>query len=79
MESNQNFDVFVSYSSKNKDIADAIVSDFEQNRIKCWYAPVMALTHSSPGMISLGAYQHLILFCSKSETIASAISLFFEE
>ncbi len=39
MESNQNFDVFVSYSSKNKDIADAIVSDFEQNRIKCWYAP----------------------------------------
>ncbi len=39
MESNKSFDVFVSYSSKNKDIADAIVTDFELNNIKCWYAP----------------------------------------
>ena len=32
-------DVFISYSSKNKNIADAIVADLEQNGIKCWYAP----------------------------------------
>ena len=32
-------DVFVSYSSKNKNIADAIVSDFEKHGIRCWYAP----------------------------------------
>ncbi len=32
-------DVFISYSSKNKNVADAIVSDFEQNGIRCWYAP----------------------------------------
>ena len=32
-------DVFISYSSKNKNIADAVVSEFEQNGIRCWYAP----------------------------------------
>ena len=32
-------DVFISYSSKNKNIADAIVADLEQNNVKCWYAP----------------------------------------
>ncbi len=32
-------DVFISYSTKNKNVADAVVSDFEQNGIKCWYAP----------------------------------------
>jgi len=34
-----NHDVFISYSSKNKNVADAIVGDFEQHGIKCWYAP----------------------------------------
>lgn len=33
------YDVFVSYSSKNKNVADAIVADFEQHGIRCWYAP----------------------------------------
>jgi basic membrane protein A and related proteins len=32
-------DVFVSYSSKDKVIADALVSAMENNRIRCWYAP----------------------------------------
>lgn len=32
-------DVFISYSSLNKNVADAVVSDFEQNGIRCWYAP----------------------------------------
>ena len=36
---NDNFDVFLSYSSVNKNIADAIVSEFESHDIKCWYAP----------------------------------------
>ena len=27
-------DVFISYSSKNKNVADAVVADFEQNGIK---------------------------------------------
>ncbi len=34
-----NVDVFISYSSKNKNVADAVVSDFERNGIRCWYAP----------------------------------------
>lgn len=32
-------DVFLSYSSLNKNVADAVVSDFEQHGIRCWYAP----------------------------------------
>ena len=32
-------DVFISYSSKDKLIADAICARMEQNGIRCWYAP----------------------------------------
>jgi hypothetical protein len=32
-------DVFVSYSSKDKIIADSIVASMEQNGVRCWYAP----------------------------------------
>lgn len=32
-------DVFISYSKKDKEIADAICSNLENNKIKCWYAP----------------------------------------
>ena len=39
MEDLGKVDVFISYSSKNKTVADAVVSDFEQNGIRCWYAP----------------------------------------
>ena len=32
-------DVFVSYSAKDKSIADTIVAALENNQIRCWYAP----------------------------------------
>jgi formylglycine-generating enzyme required for sulfatase activity len=32
-------DLFVSYSSKDKLIADSIVASMEKNNIRCWYAP----------------------------------------
>ena len=32
-------DVFISYSSKDKPIADAVVANLEQNNIRCWIAP----------------------------------------
>jgi ABC-type sugar transport system substrate-binding protein len=32
-------DVFVSYSSKDKAVADGIVASLERNNIRCWYAP----------------------------------------
>ena len=32
-------DIFVSYSSSNKPIADAVVATLERAQIRCWYAP----------------------------------------
>jgi formylglycine-generating enzyme required for sulfatase activity len=32
-------DIFISYSSKDKNIVDALVSNAENNNIRCWYAP----------------------------------------
>ena len=32
-------DIFISYSSKDKIIADAVVSRMESGSIRCWYAP----------------------------------------
>ena len=32
-------DVFISYSHKDKVIADAVCAHFEQNGLRCWYAP----------------------------------------
>lgn len=38
-EGDGKIDVFLSYSSKNKNVADAVVAEFEQHGIRCWYAP----------------------------------------
>lgn len=35
----QKFDVFISYSSKDKSIADAVVAAIENESVRCWYAP----------------------------------------
>lgn len=32
-------EVFISYSTKNKELADAVVKKLEENGIGCWYAP----------------------------------------
>lgn len=32
-------DVFISYSHKDKSVADAIVNHLENNNVRCWYAP----------------------------------------
>ena len=32
-------DIFVSYSTKDKTVADTIVASLEKNGIRCWYAP----------------------------------------
>ncbi len=37
--STQDFDIFVSYSSQEKSIADAVVAAHEGAGIRCWYAP----------------------------------------
>ena len=33
------YDVFVSYSTKDKNVADSIVVSLEKSNIRCWYAP----------------------------------------
>ncbi|MCJ7624118.1 MAG: toll/interleukin-1 receptor domain-containing protein, partial [Anaerolineaceae bacterium] len=33
------YDIFISYSSKDKIIADAVVAALEKNNMRCWYAP----------------------------------------
>lgn len=38
-DESKNYDVFVSYSSQDKVIADAVVAAHEQAGIRCWYAP----------------------------------------
>ncbi|MBO4750944.1 MAG: toll/interleukin-1 receptor domain-containing protein [Lachnospiraceae bacterium] len=38
-EKKGSYEVFISYSTKNKNVADAVVADFENNGIRCWYAP----------------------------------------
>lgn len=38
-ESRRNFDVFISYSSKDKKWADATCAILERHRIRCWVAP----------------------------------------
>ena len=37
--SNNNHDAFISHSSREKEIADAVVTVLEQSGIKCWVAP----------------------------------------
>ena len=38
-ESRRNYDVFISYSSKDKKWADATCAILERHRIRCWVAP----------------------------------------
>ena len=39
MDEGRQYDVFLSYSSKNRQTADAIVADLERHGVRCWYAP----------------------------------------
>ena len=36
---NYKHDVFISYSTKNSDVANKICHVLEQNNLKCWIAP----------------------------------------
>lgn len=39
MSSNRDHDVFISYSTKNSDVANKVCYVLEQNNLKCWIAP----------------------------------------
>jgi TIR domain len=40
-------DVFISYSTKDKNVADAVCAVLERNSIRCWIAP----RDVTPGMV----------------------------
>lgn len=56
------YDVFISYSSKDKAIADGIVSTLEQNNIRCWYAPRDIKPSEDWGMAIANAIQETNIF-----------------
>lgn len=66
--SKNKYDVFISHSSKNKNVADAICANFEQRRIKCWYAPRDIVAGESwPSAIKHGIEDSEILILVFSE------------
>jgi len=52
-------DVFISYSARNKETADALVAKLESNNIRCWFAPRDIL----PGMNWSGSIVEAIEAC----------------
>ena len=77
-------DVFLSYSSKNKNVADAVVAEFEQHGIRCWYAPRDIV----PGQEWVTAIHDAITACSlfvliytdssnESKQVANEVALAF--
>jgi formylglycine-generating enzyme required for sulfatase activity len=61
-------DVFISYSSHDKAVADAICSKLENNKIRCWIAPRDIL----PGDIYGKAIINAIVECSMMVVVFSA-------
>lgn len=55
-------DVFFSYSTKDKPIADAIVASLEQNNIRCWYAPRDIKPSDDWGKAITNAIEHSKVF-----------------
>ena len=77
-------DVFLSYSSMNKNVADAVVAELEQHGIRCWYAPRDII----PGQEWVSAIHDAITACSlfvliytdssnESKQVANEVALAF--
>ena len=77
-------DVFLSYSSLNKNVADAVVAELEQHGIRCWYAPRDII----PGQEWVSAIHDAITACSlfvliytdssnESKQVANEVALAF--
>jgi hypothetical protein len=65
-----NYDVFVSYSTKDKAVADAVVFALEKKGIRCWYAPRDIKAGASWGETITEAISHcklmLLIFSGSS-------------
>lgn len=79
-------DVFISYSTKNKEAAQAICHVLEQNEIRCWMAPRNVPPGSDYGDVIEDAIQScksvIVLFseaAAQSQFVKSEINIAFEE
>jgi hypothetical protein len=65
-------DVFVSYSSKNKPVADAVCARLESHKIRCWIAPRDVLPGSNWGAAIIDAINGsrivVLIFSSEANT-----------
>src|SRR5437764_13240688 len=53
-------DVFISYSSTEKAMADAMCATLEANKLRCWIAPRDIIPGKSWGGSIVGALTHLV-------------------
>lgn len=67
---NNDFDVFISYSSKDQKIADGLVAYLEQQGIRCWMAPRNIQAGQTYPMVIPAAISHssvfVLIFSAKS-------------
>lgn len=77
-------DVFISYSSKDKVVADAVCHSLEENRVMCWIAPrdvVVGQSYAKQIMQSIKECQIIVLIFSensnKSEHVENEIDKAF--
>lgn len=72
-----NLDVFISYSTKDKAIADAVCHVLEENRIRCWIAPrdvEPGRTYASQIIHSIKECKLVVLIFSQSANISEHVS-----
>ena len=71
------YDVFISYSSKDKHVVDALCHYLEEKQIRCWYAPrnILAGQHYADAIVN--AIQNVKIFvvvCSKNSLGSKYVS-----
>lgn len=69
-------DVFISYSSKDKKIADGICANLEANSIRCWYAPrdiTPGTEWSEAIMNALSKSKVFVLIFSKNSNLSDQV------
>ncbi len=77
--------IFISYSSKDKNIADNLCSKFEKNGVRVWYAPrnVDESSYASSIVSALTRSSHFVVILSKnsfcSNHVLNEVDLAFQE
>ncbi len=66
-------DVFISYATRDKDVADAICAGLEENRVRCWIAPrdIMPGTPYAEALVEAIAATRVVVVVVSSESNVS--------